>query len=233
MKVVILAGGFGTRLSEYTNEIPKPMVPIGGKPILEHIMEIYSNFGHNDFYVAAGYKQEAIRDYFKNQKKKWNITIEDTGAGTLTGGRLKKLEKYLKDDTFSLTYGDGVSDLNINKLIDFHKSNKKLATITAVRPPARFGALEINNNVVIKFKEKIQSDENWINGGFFIFEPNIFDFLKDDKTILEKEPLETLSEKRELVAYKHYGFWQCMDHKSDKDNLDKLIELKKASWLKN
>jgi len=233
MKVVILAGGFGTRLSEYTNEIPKPMVPIGGKPILEHIMEIYSNFGHNDFYVAAGYKQEVIRDYFKNKKKNWNITIEDTGAGTLTGGRLKKLEKYLKDNTFSLTYGDGVSDLNFDKLLNFHKSNKKLATITAVRPPARFGALEINNNVVIKFEEKIQSDENWINGGFFIFEPKIFDYLKDDKTILEKEPLEKLSEKKELVAYKHYGFWQCMDHKSDKDNLDKLIESKKAPWLKN
>tara|TARA_B100000900_G_scaffold241675_1_gene205553 strand:+ start:62 stop:763 length:702 start_codon:yes stop_codon:yes gene_type:complete len=233
MKVVILAGGFGTRLSEYTNEIPKPMVPVGGKPILEHIMEIYSNFGHNEFYVAVGYKQEVIRDYFKNKKKNWNITIEDTGVGTLTGGRLKKLEKYLKDDTFSLTYGDGVSDLNIDKLLNFHKSNKKLATITAVRPPARFGALEINNNVVVKFKEKIQSDENWINGGFFIFEPKIFDYLKDDKTILEKQPLETLSEKKELVAYKHFGFWQCMDHKSDKDNLDKLIESKKASWLKN
>mgnify|MGYP001196539843 FL=1 len=233
MKVVILAGGFGTRLSEYTNEIPKPMVPVGGKPILEHIMEIYSNFGHNEFYVAVGYKQEVIRDYFKNKKKNWNITIEDTGVGTLTGGRLKKLEKYLKDDTFSLTYGDGVSDLNIDKLLNFLKSNKKLATITAVRPPARFGALEINNNVVVKFKEKIQSDENWINGGFFIFEPKIFDYLKDDKTILEKQPLETLSEKKELVAYKHFGFWQCMDHKSDKDNLDKLIESKKASWLKN
>jgi glucose-1-phosphate cytidylyltransferase len=232
MKVAILAGGFGTRLSEYTNEIPKPMVPIGGKPILEHIMEIYSNFGHCDFYLAVGYKQQIIQDYFKNKKKNWNITLEDTGAGTLTGGRLKRLEKYLKDDTFSLTYGDGVSDVNIDNLFKFHKSNNKLATITAVRPPARFGALEINKNIVKKFKEKIQSDENWINGGFFIFNPKIFDYLKDDKTILEKGPLEKISEKGELVAFKHYGFWQCMDHKSDKDTLDNLVKTNTAPWIK-
>tara|TARA_X000000950_G_C13814006_1_gene618913 strand:- start:415 stop:1116 length:702 start_codon:yes stop_codon:yes gene_type:complete len=233
VKVVILAGGFGTRLSEYTNEIPKPMVPIGGKPILEHIMEIYSKFGHQEFYVAVGYKKEIIQDYFKNKKKNWKINLIDTGSGTLTGGRLKRLSNYLKEDRFFLTYGDGVSDVNLDKVLKFHISCKKIATITAVRPPARFGALEINGNLVSQFKEKINSDENWINGGFFIFEPKIFDYLKDDKTILEKEPLEKLSEKKELVAYKHYGFWQCMDHKSDKDNLDKLIESKKAPWLKN
>jgi len=158
--------------------------------------------------------------------------LEDTGAGTLTGGRLKRLEKYLKDDTFSLTYGDGVSDVNIDNLFKFHKSNNKLATITAVRPPARFGALEINKNIVKKFKEKIQSDENWINGGFFIFNPKIFDYLKDDKTILEKGPLEKISEKGELVAFKHYGFWQCMDHKSDKDTLDNLVKTNTAPWIK-
>ena len=169
MKVVILAGGFGTRLSEYTDSIPKPMVPIGGKPIIEHIMGIYANYGHKDFYIALGYKGEIIKKYFENFKKKWNINLIDTGSDTLTGGRLKRLNRYLKDDDFLLTYGDGISNIDINKLIKFHKDHGKLVTISAVRPPARFGSLSLKGSDVLKFKEKTQLGESWINGGFFVF----------------------------------------------------------------
>ena len=234
MKVVILAGGFGTRLSEYTGTIPKPMVPIGGKPILAHILNIYRKYGHKDFYIALGYKGQIIRKYFsnkKNLKKDISINLIDTGSNTLTGGRLLRLRKYLRNETFLLTYGDGVSNVNLNKLVNFHKKNKKMVTVTAVRPPARFGALEIKNNKVVKFTEKNQSGENWINGGFFVIEPKFFKFLKNDKTILERKPLEKVSKLGELIAFKHAGFWQCMDHKSDKDILDSMIKKKRAVWL--
>ena len=234
MKVVILAGGFGTRLSEYTGTIPKPMVPIGGKPILAHILNIYRKYGHKDFYIALGYKGQIIRKYFsnkKNLKKDIRINLIDTGSNTLTGGRLLRLRKYLRNETFLLTYGDGVSNVNLNKLVNFHKKNKKMVTVTAVRPPARFGALEIKKNKVVKFTEKNQSGENWINGGFFVIEPKFFKFLKNDKTILERTPLEKVSKLGELIAFKHAGFWQCMDHKSDKDILDSMIKKKRAVWL--
>tara|TARA_B100000242_G_scaffold127408_1_gene89886 strand:- start:995 stop:1699 length:705 start_codon:yes stop_codon:yes gene_type:complete len=234
MKVVILAGGFGTRLSEYTGTIPKPMVPIGGKPILAHILNIYRKYGHKDFYIALGYKGQIIRKYFsnkKNLKRDIRVNLIDTGSNTLTGGRLLRLRKYLRNETFLLTYGDGVSNVNLNKLVNFHKKNKKMVTVTAVRPPARFGALEIKNNKVVKFTEKNQSGDNWINGGFFVMEPKFFKFLKNDKTILERKPLEKVSKLGELIAFKHAGFWQCMDHKSDKDILDSMIKKKRAVWL--
>ena len=232
MKVVILAGGFGTRLSEYTDSIPKPMVTIGSKPIVEHIMYHYSNFGHKDFYLALGYKGEVIKNYFKNFKKDWNINLIDTGSNTLTGGRLKRLEKYLNKESFLLTYGDGISDININNLIKFHKSHKKMVTISAVRPPARFGSLSLEGSDVIKFKEKTQLGESWINGGFFVINPEFFKLLEGDSTVLEKHPLEEVTKLREIKAFKHEGFWQCMDHKLDKDYLEQLILEKKAPWIK-
>jgi len=232
MKVVILAGGFGTRLSEYTDTIPKPMVPIGDKPMIEHIMKIYANYGHKEFYVALGYKGEVIKEYFKNFKNDWKINLIDTGADTYTGGRLKRLKKYLSEETFLLTYGDGVSNININELIEFHKRHKKIVTISAVRPPARFGSLSLKGSEVLKFKEKTQLGESWINGGFFVINPKFFDFLKGDKTILESEPLETVTDLKEIKAFKHEGFWQCMDHKLDKDLLDSLYKKGNAPWLK-
>ena len=232
MKVVILAGGFGTRLSEYTDSIPKPMVPIGDKPIIEHIMNIYAGYGHKEFYIALGYKGEIIKQYFKNFKKDWTINLIDTGADTFTGGRLKRLENYLKDETFLLTYGDGLSDVNIDELTKFHKTHNKIITITAVRPPARFGSLSLKGSNVLKFKEKTQLGESWINGGFFVVNPKFFDFLKDDKTVLESLPLETVTNLKEIKAFKHEGFWQCMDHKLDKDLLEKMIKEKKAPWIR-
>ena len=230
MKVVILAGGFGTRLSEYTDTIPKPMVPIGGKPILEHIMRLYASYGHKEFYIALGYKSEVIKDYFKNYKEDWKINLIETGSDTLTGGRLKRLEKYLLNEDFLLTYGDGLSSIDINKLIKFHSTHKKMVTISAVRPPARFGSLSLQGNEVIKFKEKTQLGESWINGGFVI-NPKFFKFLDGDNTILESAPLEKL-QNREIRAYRHEGFWQCMDHKLDKDLLEKMIEKNQIPWIK-
>jgi len=232
MKVVILAGGFGTRLSEYTDSIPKPMVPIGDKPMIEHIMKIYAGYGHKEFYVALGYKGEVIKEYFKNFKNDWKINLIDTGADTYTGGRLKRLRKYLSEETFLLTYGDGVSNININELIEFHKKHKKIITISAVRPPARFGSLSLKGSEVLKFKEKTQLGESWINGGFFVINPKFFDFLKGDETILESKPLETVTELKEIRAFKHEGFWQCMDHKLDKDLLDSLYKKGDAPWIK-
>ena len=232
MKVVILAGGFGTRLSEYTDSIPKPMVPIGNKPLIEHIMRIYASYGHKEFYVALGYKGEVIKEYFKNFESDWKINLIDTGADTYTGGRLKRLKKYLSKETFLLTYGDGVSNININELIEFHKNHKKMITISAVRPPARFGSLSLKGSEVLKFKEKTQLGESWINGGFFVINPKFFDFLKGDETILESKPLETVTELKEIRAFKHEGFWQCMDHKLDKDLLDSLYKKGNAPWLK-
>ena len=232
MKVIILAGGFGTRLSEYTDTIPKPMVQIGKKPILHHIMQLYANYGYKDFYVALGYKGNVIKKYFKNISRDWKINLIDTGSNTMTGGRVKRLQKIIGRETFMLTYGDGLSDININDLVSFHKNHGKMVTISAVRPPARFGALKLKDSEVISFKEKSQLTESWINGGFFVMEPNFFEMLSSDETVLEKEPLEKVASMKELVAFRHEGFWQCMDHKLDKDLLDDMCSKKEAPWLK-
>lgn len=224
MKVVILAGGLGTRLSELTKTIPKPMVKINGKPILVRIMEHYSKFGFREFYIAAGYKKNVIKKFFKNKFQKWKINIIDTGKKTMTGGRLKRLEKYLKDETFMMTYGDGLSNINISQLIRFHKKHKKLVTLSAVRPPARFGAIKIKGNSVKYFKEKSKLDEGWINGGYFVIEPKFLDYIKNDQTYLEREPLEIITKKNQLSAYKHNNFWQCMDTLRDKENLEIILK---------
>ena len=224
MKVVILAGGFGTRLSEYTSKIPKPMVKINNKPILIHIMEHYNKFGFNEFYIAIGYKGNVIKKYFTKQKFNWKVKLINTGLNTMTGGRLKRLKKIIGDETFMMTYGDGISDINLNRLLKFHKRNKKLVTLSAVRPPARFGAIKIKGNKVKLFKEKDKVDEGWINGGFFVMEPKFLNYIKNDKTFLEKEPLENIGKKGQLMAFKHNGFWQCMDTKRDKDRLEQILK---------
>jgi glucose-1-phosphate cytidylyltransferase len=225
MKCVILAGGKGTRISELTKNVPKPMIKISDKPILYHIMKHYSNHGIKDFIVAAGYKKKIIIDFFKKRKfPDWKIKVVDTGLDTMTGGRLKRLEKYLNNETFMLTYGDGLSNVDLKKLLKFHKKNKKISTLTSVRPPARFGAIKLNGNKVTYFKEKSKLDEGWINGGFFIFEPQIFKFISGDNTYLEREPLQNISKKKQLYAYKHYGFWQCMDTMRDKQVLEDSLK---------
>ena len=221
MKVVILAGGRGTRISEYTNLIPKPMIKVLGKPIILRIMDHYARFGHKDFYIATGYKSNVIKKYFKKKNyKKYNINLIYTGLNTMTGGRIKRLNKFL-NETFLVTYGDGLSNININKLINFHKRNKKLVTLTTVRPPARFGAIKIKNNFVKYFREKSSLDEGWINGGFFVMEPKFLKFISGDKTYLEQEPFKKISKKKQLMAFKHKGFWQCMDTLRDKEILEK------------
>jgi glucose-1-phosphate cytidylyltransferase len=233
MKVIILAGGFGTRISEYTKTIPKPIIKIKKKPILVHIMSHYAKYGYNDFYIALGYKGKVIKQYFKRNKfPKWNIKLIDTGKKTMTGGRLKKLQNIIKNETFMLTYGDGLSDLNIKKLVNFHKKNNKLVSLTAVRPPARFGAIKIKGNMVSYFKEKSKLEEGWINCGFFVMETEIFKYIKNSQTYLEREPLVTMSKKREIAAFKHSGFWQCMDTKRDKDLLEKVFKKKKIEKKK-
>jgi len=251
MKVVILAGGMGTRISEESHIKPKPMIEIGGKPILWHVMKIYLSQGFDDFVICLGYKGYLIKEYFTNYHthmsditidlknneielhrsfaEPWKITLVDTGIDTLTGGRLKKVEKFL-DDRFCLTYGDGLSDVNITKLLDFHKKNHFTATLTAVQPPGRFGLVSIKNNTVVKFQEKPKGDSNWINGGYFVFESEIFDHLKNSQTILEREPLEVLSKKQKLGAFKHNGFWQPMDTLRDKNHLEELWIKKNAPW---
>ena len=226
MKVVILAGGFGTRLPEYTKTIPKPMVQVAGKPIICHIMKLYAKYGFKDFYIAFGYKGRVIQKYFKKNFFGWNVTLVSTGKKTMTGGRLKRLKKYIGDETFMMTYGDGVSNVNIKKLLAFHKANKKKVTLTAVRPPARFGALKLSRNNVKYFKEKSKLDEGWINGGFFVMEPSFLNYIKHDRTFLEKEPLEKATKRKQLAAYRHNGFWQCIDTKRDKDKLDKILKKK-------
>ena len=253
MKVIILSGGFGTRIAEYTSIIPKPMIRIGGKPIIEHIMEIYAKFGHKDFYLALGYKSEVIKEYFYNyaflnsnfqinlkdgkvtpfekNEKDWTINLIDTGINTMTGGRLKRLKKFIGDETFLLTYGDAVTDLNINKVLEFHKKHGRLVTVTGVRPPARFGELTINDlNEVLEFKEKPNTHAGWINGGFFVMEPEFLDYIDGDQSILEKEPLETIAKENELLAFLHDGFWHCIDTKRDKDNLDSIVSSGKKVW---
>ena len=231
MKIVILCGGKGTRLSEETTKIPKPMVIIGNKPILIHIMNFYKFYGFNDFILAAGYKQNIIRNYFKKNKSFNTVKIVNTGQNTLTGGRLLRLKKYFnKNENFMLTYGDGITNLNLKKLIKLHKKNNKIATMAAVKPPVRFGELKIKNNLVKQFKEKPQSSAGWINGGFFCMNYKIFKYLKDD-TMLERETLEKLVKLKQLAAYKYYGFWQCMDTLRDKILLNKILKKKKELWL--
>ena len=230
MKVVLLAGGFGTRLSEYTKTIPKTMIEVGGQPILIHIMTQYAKYGFKDFYIALGYKGEIIKKFFNKKFFDWNINLIETGKNTMTGGRLKRLKKYVGKTTFMMTYGDGLSNVNLGKLLKFHKKNKKLVTLTAVRPPARFGALKLKGNNVSYFKEKSKLDEGWINGGFFVMEPEFLKLIKNDNTYLEREPLETVTRKKQLAAFKHEGFWQCMDTKRDKDNLDEILKRKKIKF---
>ncbi len=247
MKTVILCGGFGTRLREETEFKPKPMVEIGGRPLLWHIMNIYGHYGQNEFLLALGYKGEIIKEYFLhyhnqqsdltvnlatgevtsskvNSKRDWLVHMVDTGQKTLTGGRLHRLQDQLSD-TFMLTYGDGVGDIDIEALMKFHRSHGKTATVTAVRPSARFGGMTFNGNNVKEFKEKPQTGEGWINGGFFVFEPGIFDYLSGDSTVLEGAPLENLVRDGQLMSYKHTGFWQCMDNLRDRETLE-------ASWKK-
>ena len=226
MKVVILAGGLGSRLSEYTKTIPKPMIKINGKPLIYYIMKHYAKYGFKEFYIALGYKGEIIKKYFNKNSFGWKVNLINTGFKTMTGGRLKRLKKYLNNETFMLTYGDGLSNVNIKKLIRFHKNNKKLATVTAVRPPARFGAIKFKGNKVSYFKEKSKLNEGWINGGFFVIEADFLKLIKSDKTVLEREPLEKTSKNGQLVAFKHHDFWQCMDTKRDKINLEEIIKKK-------
>ncbi len=228
MKVVILAGGYGTRISEYTKTIPKPMIKVNGVPIIMYIINHYASYGFKEFYIALGYKGNVIKRYFKNFKKKdLKINLIDTGLKTMTGGRLKRLSKFLKNQTFLLTYGDGLSNVDLDKLIKFHKKNRKLVTLTAVRPPARFGTIKLKGNKISYFKEKSSLDEGWINGGFFVMESKFLKFINNDKTFLEREPFEKLTKKKQLVGFKHSGFWQCMDTLRDKEILEKKVKEKK------
>jgi glucose-1-phosphate cytidylyltransferase len=251
MKIILLAGGYGTRLSEYTDIIPKPMIPIGGKPILWHVMQQYAKFNHKDFYIALGYKAEVIKDYFlkynslssdftvdlsngkinphQTNAVDWKVTLVHTGENSMTGGRVKRLKSYIGNETCMLTYGDGVSDINIDELLKFHRSHGKMITVSAVRPNARFGELEIDSKRVKSFKEKPQLHEGWINGGFFVFEPEFFDLIAGDETLLEREPLERAAKLGELMAYQHQGFWHCMDTKRDHELLESLWA-KGAPW---
>ena len=240
MKTIILAGGFGTRLSEYTDVIPKPMVMINRKPILIRVINIFTYYGFKDFYLALGYKAELVSSFFNSQinqstsykinNENININLIDTGLETMTGGRVRRLKKYIGNEAFLLTYGDGVGDIDIGELVKFHKSHKKMVTVTAVRPPARFGALTIEGDYVTNFEEKNPLSEGWINGGFFVIEPEFFDFIKDDQTILERNPLENVANQGQMCAYKHEGFWQCMDTKRDKDFLEESSLIGDEPW---
>jgi glucose-1-phosphate cytidylyltransferase len=251
MKVILLAGGFGTRLAEYTDVIPKPMVPVGGKPILWHIMKTYAHFGHNDFYVALGYKAEVIKEYFLNYRAlnadftvdlalgnitphqvdsvDWKVTLVNTGDASMTGGRVKRMRSFIGNETCMVTYGDGVADIDLDKLLAFHRSHGKMVTVSAVRPVARFGELELDSSRVTSFQEKPQMHDGWINGGYFVFEPEFFDLIPGDSTLLEREPLEQAAQAGELMAYCHNGFWHCMDTKRDHELLEALWE-KGAPW---
>jgi glucose-1-phosphate cytidylyltransferase len=253
MKVVLLAGGFGTRLSEETSVKPKPMVEIGGKPILWHIMKIYSSFGFNEFIICLGYKGYVIKEYFANyflhmadvtfdiahnqmeihtnNAEPFKVTLVETGLHTMTGGRLLRVKDYLSSETFMMTYGDGVADVNVNELLRFHKQKKQVATLTAVQPTGRFGALKIDqDHNITRFREKPEGDGAWINGGFFVLEPEIFDYLEDDATVFERKPLESLAANGQLNAYYHHGFWMAMDKLSDKNNLCDMWNSGSAPW---
>ena len=224
MKVVILAGGFGTRLSEYTKSIPKPMIKVNGRPIIYYIMKHFYNYGFKKFYVAIGYKGNVLKKYFKKNKFSWEVNLIETGLNTMTGGRIRRLKKYLGDDRFFMTYGDGLANVNLRKLLKLHIKKKKLATMTAVRPPARFGKIKLDNhNKVTLFREKSNLDEGWINGGFFVLESKVLSLIKSDKTFFEKQPLELLSKKGQLMAFKHKKTWQCMDTIRDMQILEKLL----------
>ena len=231
LKAVILAGGLGTRISEESHLKPKPMIEIGGMPLLWHIMKIYSHYGINEFVICCGYKGDVIKEYFsKFDFPLWNVQLVDTGLNTMTGGRIKRIQNHI-DDTFCVTYGDGVSDVNINDLILFHKEKKSLATLTAIHPPERFGVLELSGNNVVEFHEKHQGESSWINGGFFVFEKEIFDYIKNgDSTTLERTPFETLAKEKKLTAFKHEGFWHPMDTLRDKKHLENLWTSNKAPW---
>jgi glucose-1-phosphate cytidylyltransferase len=230
MKAVILAGGYGTRISEESSLKPKPMIEIGGKPILWHILKIYSNYGINEFIICCGYKGNKIKEYFGNiDSTLWDVELVDTGLHTMTGGRLKRIQDHI-DDTFCVTYGDGLSDIDINNLISFHREKKSLATLTAIHPPERFGVLNLSGDYVTEFHEKHSGESSWINGGFFVFEPGIFDYLRDDSTVLEKAPLETLAKEKKLSAFKHDRFWYSMDTLRDKKHLENLWSSNKAPW---
>ena len=230
MKAVILAGGYGTRISEESDLIPKPLIEIGGKPILWHIMKIYLAHKIDDFVICLGYKGEKIKEYFEQfDSKLWNVQLIDTGLNTMTGGRLKRIQDKI-DDTFCVTYGDGLSDVNLNNLISFHKEKKSLATLTAIHPPERFGVLNLSGDYVKEFHEKHTGESSWINGGFFVFEPEIFDYLQNDSTVLERAPLETLAKEQKLAAFKHNGFWHPMDTLRDKKHLEDLLASEKAPW---
>ena len=231
MKCVILAGGKGTRISEYTKLIPKPMIKVGSKPILEHIINYYMKFGFNDFIIAGGYKHSIIKNYFQKRKNLVKIEVINTGNSSLTGKRLIKLKNKLTD-TFMLTYGDGLSNVDLNKLLKCHKKNKKKITMTAVHPPARFGELEINNSLVKRFEEKPQLQKGWINGGFFVVEPEFLKFIGSKNVMLERSPLTKAVKTKNLAAYKHTGFWFCMDTLRDKKVLETMIKNKKLPWLK-
>jgi glucose-1-phosphate cytidylyltransferase len=252
MKTVILAGGFGTRLSEETHQKPKPLIEIGGMPVLWHIMKIYSVYKINDFIICCGYKGEMIKEYFSNYfvnksdvtidnkhnameihgkfAEPWNITLVDTGLETMTGGRLKRIKNYLVNETFCLTYGDDLKNVNISDLVDFHHKKKTLATVTAVQPAGRFGILRLDNDMVLSIKEKPAHEDQWINGGYYVLEPAVFDYIKDDSTVWEREPLEKLALENQLSAYKYAGFYQPLDTLQDKNKLEELWNSGKAHW---
>ncbi len=252
MKAVILAGGYGTRISEETHLRPKPMVEIGGRPVLWHIMKTYSHYGINEFIICLGYKGYVIKEYFanyflhmsdvtidfndnsmevhNNKAEPWKVTLVDTGQSTMTGGRLKRVKDYVGDDDFCFTYGDGVSDVNIQSLIEFHQSNKRLVTLTATQPPGRFGTLDIEKNKIIRFEEKPESGAGWINGGYFVMSPKVLDLITDDETVWEQEPLEHLVKEGQVSSFIHNGFWQSMDTLRDKNYLDGLWKDGKAPW---
>lgn len=233
MKTVILAGGYGSRFYEKTKSIPKPMIKIGRKPIIEHIIDIFIKYGHKDFLICGGYKQNIIKNYFKKYKKRINIKIINTGLRTMTGGRLKRLTKYLLNEKyFFFTYGDGVSDINLNKLLKFHIRKKKIATVSAVIPPGRYGVLNIKNSYVKKFSEKKKGGDGYINGGFFVLSPKVLKYIKNDSTVWENQPMDALSKKNQLVAFKHNGFWQSMDTHRDKKILEEIFKnKKKVPWV--
>lgn len=252
MKVVLLAGGLGTRLAEYTDIIPKPMVPVGGHPILWHLMNIYARYGHKDFHLALGYKAQAVKEYFLNyyslnsdftvnlangnvthhasQPVDWRVTLVDTGLNSMTGGRIRRMRSYVGNETFLLTYGDGLANIDLDALVSFHKAHGKLVTVTAVHPGARFGELDLSGDAVTSFKEKPQMGHGWINGGFFVVEPAFLDLIAGDDTVLEKEPLERAAAMGELMAYRHEGFWQCMDTVRDRNVLEELWAGGNAPW---
>lgn len=256
MKVVILAGGFGTRISEESHLKPKPMIEIGGMPILWHVMKIYSHYGFNEFIICCGYKGYIIKEYFadyylhnsditfdfsnnnnmtihNNAAEPWKVTLVDTGLNTMTGGRIKRIKRYIGNERFMMTYGDGVADIDINSLIEFHEKNHKLATLTAIQPGSRFGVIDIGEkNSIQSFAEKAKEDGGWINAGFMVLEPEVFDYIAGDRTIFEKEPLENLAIQNELTAYKHKGFWQCMDTQRDRLRLEDLWDNSSAPWRK-